>query len=181
MSKADSINIYFVTKWNDKRINTFINRNEVKSIEYTSHSGQPTHARQPTYDSVSYNKNFTRSITFGVLNGGGSLVGMDVEVGLGDAFGIQAGAGLVGFGAGLNFHFKPTLRSSFLSFQYWHQGLNDTYTQSLLGPSIVFRARKVFTAQIGIGFVLEKGPAWPESMEQPPAMLTYSIGIYFPQ
>jgi hypothetical protein len=116
----------------------------------------------------------------GVLNGGGSLIGLDMEYKVGRTFGLQVGAGLVGVGAGLNFHLKPTLRSSFVSLQYWHQGIGDSYTQSLVGPSFVFRARKIFTAQIGIGYALEKGPAWDDSIEQPGVMLTYSIGLYFP-
>jgi hypothetical protein len=176
ITKVDSLNIYFVTQWNNNQINTFIKRDEIRTIEYNY-----SQTKRHFDDSLRFNKNYTRCITLGVLNGGGSLLGVDLEFGFGKSFGIQVGAGLVGLGAGMNFHFKPTLRSSFLSFQYWHQGVGNSFSQSLLGPSIVFRARKVFTAQIGLGYALEQGPAWPESMEQPPVMLTYSIGIYFPQ
>jgi hypothetical protein len=94
-------------------------------------------------------------ITIGFLQGGGSLVGVDLEFKVYDRFGIQAGAGFVGFGGGLNLHFKPTLRSSFISLQYWHQGTGYTYAQSLLGPSLVYRARKLLSAQLGLGFVME--------------------------
>ncbi|RPJ70721.1 MAG: hypothetical protein EHM20_15225 [Alphaproteobacteria bacterium] len=176
ITKEDSLNIYFIFQWNNNQINSFIIRNEIKTIRYDY-----MQKRRDKNDSLRLNDTYNKCITYGVLNGGGSLLGMDLEIGLTKSIGIQAGAGFVGMGAGLNFHFKPTLRSSFLSFQYWHQGILDSYSQSLLGPSIVFRAKKVFTAQIGLGFVLEKGPAWPETMEQPPVMLTYSIGIYFPQ
>lgn len=120
------------------------------------------------------------AVTVGVLNGGGSLVGADFELMAGPRVGLQIGAGLVGLGAGINYHLKPGIRSSMLSLQYWHQGVGDSYTQSLIGPSYVYRAKKLLTAQIGFGFALEEGPNWPADKDQPPAMLMYSIGIYFP-
>lgn len=121
-----------------------------------------------------------KCITIGVLQGGGSIIGADFEILLTRRIGIQAGAGYIGFGGGLNYHFKPTIRSSFISFQYWHQGVGDTFTQSLLGPSYVFRGRKWLTFQIGLGTALEEGPALPDDYEQPPVMLLYSIGAYIP-
>jgi hypothetical protein len=121
-----------------------------------------------------------RSITVGILQGGGSLVGFDFEAIGNKQIGFQVGSGFMGFGAGINYHFKPTIRSSFLSLQYWHQGLADSYTQSLIGPSYVFRARKLLTFQAGLAYALDKGPAWPENTEQSPIMLMYAIGLYFP-
>lgn len=121
-----------------------------------------------------------KSVTMGFLEGGGSLIGMDIEGLLYNGFGVQAGAGFVGFGGGLNIHFKPEIRSSFISLQYWHQGFSSSYTQSVLGPAFVFRGKKWLTAQLGFGFALEKGPAWPSSMNQPDLMLTYAIGAYIP-
>jgi len=120
------------------------------------------------------------NITIGILQGGGSLVGADFERLLSKRFGVQVGLGFVGYGAGLNFHFKPTIRSSFISLQYWHQGIGDSFAQSVIGPNFVFRGKKWFTCQIGFGFPLKKGPAFPEGMEQPAVMLLYSIGGYFP-
>ncbi len=120
------------------------------------------------------------SITIGILQGGGSLVGVDYEVLLFDSFGIQAGAGWVGFGGGLDFHLKPSIRSSFFSLQYWHQGFANSYTQSVLGSNFVFRGKRWFTFQIGLGYALDKGPAWPSRITQPSAMLTYAIGGYIP-
>ena len=119
-------------------------------------------------------------ITLGILQGGGSLLGADFEALLTDQFGIQIGAGLVGFGGGLNYHFQPSIRSSFLSLQYWNQGIGETFTQSAFGPNYVFRGKKWFTFQIGLGLPLEKGPAWRENIVQPPVMLLYSIGAYIP-
>ncbi len=118
--------------------------------------------------------------TFGILQGGGSLIGADLEILALNRIGIQAGAGYIGYGAGINIHLKPTIRSSFVSLGYWHQGVGDSYTQSVFGPSFVYRGKKWFTAQLGLGFALEKGPQWPVDKEQPPAMLLYSIGAYIP-
>lgn len=118
--------------------------------------------------------------TVGILQGGGSLIGADLEALVYDRIGLQAGAGFVGFGAALNFHFKPTIRSSFISLSYWHQGVGDSFTQSALGPTFVYRGKKWFTAQLGLGYTLEKGPAWPKDVEQPSMMLLYSIGAYIP-
>ena len=120
------------------------------------------------------------SATIGILQGGGSLVGADIEFLLTDRFGFQLGAGLVGFGGGLNYHFKPSIRSSFLSLQYWNQGVGDSFAQNIAGATYVFRGKKWFTFQIGLGAPLSEGPAWPDNREQPSVMLLYSIGAYFP-
>lgn len=120
------------------------------------------------------------SITVGILQGGGSLLGADLEFLLTNRFGFQIGAGLVGFGAGLNYHLKPSIRSSFISLQYWNQGIGDSFAQSAIGPNFVYRGKKWFTFQIGLGKTLKKGPNFPTNTEQPPVMLLYSIGAYFP-
>jgi len=120
------------------------------------------------------------SITIGILQGGGSLVGADFETLLEKNVGVQFGAGFVGYGGGIDFHLKPTIRSSFFSLQYWHQGFGNSYTQSLIGPTFVYRSRSWFTAQIGLGYVLGYGSAYPSSATKVPFILMYSIGAYFP-
>lgn len=120
------------------------------------------------------------SLTIGVLQGGGSIVGADFEALLADRVGGQIGFGLTGFGAGINYHLKPSIRSSFFSLMYWHQGIGETYSQSVIGPNYVFRGKKWFTAQIGLGYVLGYGPSWPTSATKSPVILTYAIGAYFP-
>ncbi len=119
-------------------------------------------------------------ITIGIFQGGGSLVGADFEFLLTNHFGVQVGAGYVGFGGGVNFHFKPSVRSSFISLQYWNQGIGDSFAQNAIGPNFVYRGKKWFTAQLGLGMTLQKGPALPDKYEQPPFMLMYSIGAYIP-
>jgi len=120
------------------------------------------------------------ALTIGIMQGGGSLVGVDFEAMIGQKFAAQVGAGAFGFGAGLNYHFKPSVRSSFLSLQYWHQGLGSAYYQAVVGPTFVYRFRKLFTAQLGLGYRVEEGPSFNSSLTPSPIMLLYSIGIYFP-
>src|ERR1051326_4879401 len=99
------------------------------------------------------------AITIGILQGGGGLVGADFELKPLKRFGFQVGAGIFSYGAAINFHFKEDIRSSFLSFTYWHQGFGNTFSENLLGPTFVYRANKIFTAQLGIGKMLNYGPA----------------------
>ncbi len=120
------------------------------------------------------------SVTIGFLNGGGSLVGADFEFLVTKSIGLQLGLGYLGFGGGINFHFKPSIRSSFLSLQYWNQGISNRFVQSVLGPNIVFRGKKWFTFQIGLGATLDKGPAFPSTRTQSPVILMYAIGAYIP-
>ncbi len=136
-----------------------------------------------SYFSLSQNNPIseTRCLTIGVLNGGGSLFGADLEFLTTKRIGFQIGAGLVGYGTGLNYHLKPDIRSSFISFQYWNQGFDESFTQNIIGPSYVFRSQIGFTFQLGIGKTLEKGPAFPNNTEQPPFALLYSIGWSFPK
>ena len=120
------------------------------------------------------------SITVGVLQGGGSIIGADLEELLTDRIGIQFGAGYLGFGGAINYHLKPNISSSSISLQYWHQGFVKSYTQSIIGSTYIFRAKKHFTFQIGIGFAVDKGSNWPLNKKQSPVMLMYSIGEYLP-
>jgi len=122
----------------------------------------------------------TAALTVGILQGGGGLLGIDFEKIIYKRFSVQVGAGIVSYGAGINYHFKPTVRSSFISLQYWNQGIGASFTQNALGATYVFRGKKWFTFQIGAGHRLQKGPAYPENRSFPAFMLLYSIGAYFP-
>lgn len=171
ITKVDSATVYFDILRDGKVINSFIGKELVKVVKYNVNSG----IRGGKY---SDNKQHRSAITFGFLQGGGALFGCDYELFLPDYVGLQIGGGLFAFGGGINIHFKPDLRSSFLSIQYWHQGFGDNFTQSLIGPSIVFRGKKWFTFQIGVGMLQESGPARPTGLSGTSTMLTYSIGIY---
>ena len=124
---------------------------------------------------------FDHALTVGLLQGGGSLVGVDFEQLIGDRIGVQAGAGLVGFGAGINYHFQPTSNSSAISIQFC-----DKLSQRIVGITYIHRATTTgFTAQIGLGAVIERGKILDDyyrdnGISNPPdIILMYSIGWYF--
>ena len=118
--------------------------------------------------------------TIGILQGGGSLIGADFEFLLNDHIGVQVGAGIVGFGAGLNFHFKPSIRSNFISLQYWNQGIGETFTQSVVGGTYVWRGQSWFTAQLGLGVRVATGEILKGTQyEDTNVMILYSLGAYF--
>lgn len=117
-------------------------------------------------------------MTVGVFQGGGALVGADLELPVTKRFSFQVGAGFKGYGGGINFHLKPSLKSSFISLQYYHQGFGESYSQSFIGPTFVYRSRGWITFSIGGGATLEKGPAWPDDIDHPEYLLIYSIGAY---
>ena len=120
------------------------------------------------------------AISAGVLQGGGGLVGVDFEYMFSNHFSAQAGFGLLSFGAGINYHFKPFINSSMISMVYWHQGLGDSHTVGWVGPVYTYRAPKVFQFQIGMGYKANYGPAATSEMRNLPVGLLYSIGVYFP-
>lgn len=168
INKVDSLTIFFSVTKQGTIIDSYLSMNEIKTYRYGGAS-----AYQEFVD-----KRFC--FTAGFLQGGGSLVGFDFEALVAPQIGLQAGFGFLGVGAGLNIHTKPRINSSAVSIQYWHQGINETYIWSLAGATYMFRARKIFTAQLGLAFVLEEGPAVPTDFVVPPAMLMYAIGIYLP-
>jgi hypothetical protein len=117
--------------------------------------------------------------TIGILQGGGSFIGFDYETLLGKQLGVQVGAGMFAMGGGINYHFKESIKSSFISLQYWHQGFGQAYIQSLMGPNFVYRGKRWFTAQLGIGYVIDSRKGYSYGSNQSPVMLMYSIGVYF--
>jgi hypothetical protein len=120
------------------------------------------------------------AITAGFLQGGGSLIGFDFEYLATQKLGLQAGAGYIGFGAGINYHLKPAINSSFVSLAYWHQGIGESFAQDAIGGVFTFRAKKLLSASLGLGIPLSRGPALDADFTQPPVMLLYSIGLYLP-
>jgi hypothetical protein len=120
------------------------------------------------------------AVALGILYGGGSLVGLDIEYKIAKQLGVQVGVGLVGFGASINFHFNKNIRSSFIALQYFNQGIGESFLQSMAGPTFVFRGKKWFTFYTGLAKTINKGPAWPYNTVQPNLLLTYGIGVYFP-
>ena len=115
-------------------------------------------------------------MSVGIGHGGGSIVGADLEFGIGNRFGAQIGLGYPGLGAGLNYHFKPTLRSSFLSLQYIQIGYSPSRSISAVGPAFVYRGKKWFT--FSVGYAVEVNNTFSSSLSATGLIL--AIGGYFP-
>jgi len=98
------------------------------------------------------------AITVGFLQGGGSLIGADLEFLVTPKLGLQIGGGYVGFGGGINYHLKPAINSSFVSLGYWHQGIGETFAQDALGGLFTFRANKLLSASLGPWNTSQQGP-----------------------
>jgi hypothetical protein len=121
------------------------------------------------------------ALSLGILNGGGSIFGGDLEVLIGNNLGLSAGAGWRGYGAGINLHFKPTVRSSFITFEYLHQGIGETHAQTIIGSSFVLRSKGGFACKLGFGHVIEEGRRSPyEGKKMPKFILLYALGGYIP-
>jgi hypothetical protein len=125
------------------------------------------------------------SVDIGFLMGGGSLLGVDIELLIPKTqIGVQAGLGISSFGAGINYHLKKRTDSSFISFQYMYQGYGEDHYASWIGPMFVFRAKKLFQAGLGVGSLIEKGQEWTrtnttEKARDVNAALLFNIGLYF--
>ena len=118
------------------------------------------------------------AMTIGLFTNG-SLIGFDLELLTTDKIGLQFGAGLIGFGGSLNFHFKSNIRSSFVGMQYIHQGLGGNHVQSLVGPHYTFRGKRWFTFSAGLAYRIIDGPSLPSQFQDTHIMLTVNIGGYF--
>ncbi|MDA9898270.1 hypothetical protein N9D69_01720 [Flavobacteriales bacterium] len=124
----------------------------------------------------------TNKITIGLLQGGGSLVGLDFEQLITENIGISVGAGFLAYGVSIHYHIKPSITSSSLAINYMHQGIGDSYVQSIVGPSYVIRISKQFSGQIGMGGIVDKGPQFKEVYEnktEPNVLFIFSLGMYF--
>lgn len=119
--------------------------------------------------------------SIGILHGGGSLIGVDYEMKVGKQLAIQGGVGINSFGFALNYHADDELANSFYSLCYWNQGFGEDFYLRTVGLTYVYRSKGWFTSQFGVGFPLEYGPLSANLAGQPPVILLYSIGAYFPQ
>lgn len=172
ISREDISAVYFTYYRDGSKVDTSIVRNDIINYQY----GAVCEAPIPKWDSKV-------AISAGYGIAGATYIGTEFEFLFSRRFGIQVGGGALGAGGGINYHFSPTIRSSYLSLQYNIQGIgNDSewgYRRTTIGPSIVFRGRRWFTAQIGIGYILDKGPAYNDISSLPVA-LTVGIGAYIP-
>jgi len=62
------------------------------------------------------------------------------------------------------------------------QGFGSTsHVASYIAPMFNFRAKKVFQAGIGLGYIVNKGPRFNDAFKKDiDVLLMYNIGVYFP-
>jgi len=117
------------------------------------------------------------AFTIGLLQGS-SLIGADYERLVADRIGIQIGAGIVGFDAGVTYHYRPGIRSRHFYLGFWNVGVpGDQWNLQVLGLTHVWRSRRAFTAQLGIGARLSIGDEGRDRFGDSPVVLLYSIGL----
>ena len=125
----------------------------------------------------SYKKN---AIILGVLTGGGSLVGLEYERMIYGPLGITIGGGIIGIGAQVNLHFKPSVTSSGVSLVWWNQGIpGNTASQQILGLCFTARLWKWVHASLGFGYAYWQGAKMAAALKNTKFMLLYNIGVSF--
>lgn len=173
ITKEDSTSIGFTFSRDGQKVDTVIPRADIYNFRYS--------VMADTTIADYYSKS---AFSVGVFLGGATFAGVEYEYMIGENFGVQAGVGYSGFSGGINYHFFPTIRSTYLSFQYTCKGIGNTdedwgYRNTLIGPAIVYRGKKWLTFNVGAGYVLDKGPAYTDN-EDIKVRLTAGLGIYFP-
>jgi len=142
------------------------------------HKAQPS---QVEVKPMSVGREERVALDAGVFMGGGGLIGADLEFMLSKRFALQIGAGLGTLGCSFNYHFKPYINSSFASLHYYHIGFGENNVGSTFGPMFSFRAKKIFQAGAGYGFVVSKGPLWNDAYKEDiTTLIWFNIGLYFP-
>lgn len=125
---------------------------------------------------INYEERTKNALTVGILNGGG-LVGAELETLIGNRTGAHIGFGFIGACAGLDFHLKPTTKSSYFTVEYRAQGLGEVYTAMTLGGGFVLRTHGL-SLQIGAAYLLDKGPNTIENWNTRNILPQVSLGFY---
>lgn len=117
-------------------------------------------------------------MTIGFLQVGGALIGIDFEQLISERIGLSAGFGIVAYGASIHYHLKPSIKSSSVALNYWHQGLGDSYVQGVVGPTFVFRFKKL-SFQLGFGTVLDKNEEYfyDNFSDEDNFKILFSVGV----
>ncbi|MDR1022124.1 MAG: hypothetical protein LBL94_02460 [Prevotellaceae bacterium] len=121
-------------------------------------------------------KSPSMAVNAGFFMGGGASLGADVEYLFAkNRWSVQAGAGLLSFGAGVSYHLKPRINSPFVSLQYWHQ-IGGKENFDILGVMYVYRYKKWFQAGAGLGtFLSESG-----EQKRGEVLPMFQAGIFVP-
>lgn len=133
-------------------------------------------------ESVPLNTEHRSAFSVGYMMGGGNPVGFDFEVLFGKRIGFQAGTGVAAgsYGFGLNYHLKDRINSSFLSVVYWQQGVFENHYASYVGPFFTLRLKRLLQAGVGMGYIVDKGPAiYGTKYENANVALLFNLGLFF--
>jgi hypothetical protein len=173
ITKEDSSAIYFKYTRDAIRIDTMIVRSEVYNYRYSV-----------MFDESLPGSKAKTCISIGAGLGSATYAGFDFEYMICNKVSVQVGSGYLGVGGGINYHFFPSVRSSYISFQYWCRGIGNNddwgYRSTQIGPAIVYRGKKWFTAQLGAGYILDKGPAYKDKEHDVKMAVNAGIGFYLP-
>ncbi|MDR3706188.1 MAG: hypothetical protein P4L28_09805 [Paludibacteraceae bacterium] len=173
VTKEDPTAVYLKYKRDNITVDTVISRDDIRNVRLNI-----------GFDDSKPGSHAKTALSIGAGLGSSTIAGVDFEYMVSKNVGVQAGAGYLGAGFGINYHFFPSIRSSYISLQYWCRGIgNDVdhgYKASLIGPAIVYRSKSWFTFQVGTGYILDKGPAYDDGNRNFKFGLTAGIGIYFP-
>jgi opacity protein-like surface antigen len=137
-------------------------------------------------DAITFMPNLYINIGLGL--GGSNIAGVDVEYRFLRFYpirnvSVQAGLGYTGFDAGVNYRLgefaKVGTLTLGLQYRYTGFGNDDTwgYSTSNIGPVVIFRGGRWFVAQIGAGYILNKGEAYSGS-EDRKIQIHGGVGIY---
>jgi hypothetical protein len=189
ITNEDSANIYIQYTKNFRQIESYIAKQDIEFYRLNNKHSLPANKKD---------QNLELCFTTGFMYGGGAIFGFDIERKLYNRFSFQHGRGysatnkqesfnmgllhlgttFISYSAGLNYHLKETLRSSFISFQYLSQGAIFEHKQKTAGPAFVYRGKKWFTAQVGLGYVLSKSREFEYNYNKSPFKITYAFGFY---
>lgn len=117
------------------------------------------------------------AISLGFGMGGGSVAGVDLELMPIPRLGLQMGGGINSFSGGINYHFYPTVHSSYFSLQVWQQGLGKNYKATFIGPMFEYRFVRYLEAGIGAGYMLDKSESYTVDSK---FALAVNVGFYLP-
>lgn len=134
---------------------------------------------EPTLEPVPVKEKINKGIfaTVGYHYGGATIVGLELEAAVW-RIGIMGGAGVYGYGYGINYHVSSDPLSSYISCLYWQNGISDYARQSAAGIAFNYRGKRWLSMQLGLGKILDKGPEFRYFNDD--YILLYSIGAYVP-
>ncbi|MFT6718776.1 MAG: hypothetical protein ACJAY8_001173, partial [Sphingobacteriales bacterium] len=129
----------------------------VGNLAFSQYYGTPSSSDEKVKGTGSSEDRTT--ITIGLFEGGGGLVGVELESLLNDRIGFEIGFGIVSFSLGLNYHLGVGgVKSSFIGIKYSSIGMGPSHMFKMVGPEYTYRSKKWFTGSIGFGGVVDKGP-----------------------